>query len=121
MLNQAVYLAMFVLCTVAVFLVPVVYVRRYRYFDDRFRGTVYQRRFRVGWQLMAMGTEIVSFGLMICFIWLLSWPPLGRDQWLMLSLVIFSLGCLCFLSGLSLVQDGFTFLRLRLRRTSPEN
>jgi hypothetical protein len=46
MLNQAVYLAMVVLFGVVAFLVPIFYKRRYRYFAVRFRGTVYQRRFR---------------------------------------------------------------------------
>jgi len=121
MLNQAVYLAMVVLFGVAAFLVPIFYKRRYRYFAVRFRGTVYQQRFQAGWPIMTVGAETLCIGCAIFFIWLLNWPPLGQDQWLTLSLVIFSLGCLCFLVGMSLVQSGFTFLRLSSRRTSPEN
>lgn len=110
MSNQAVYLAMFVLFGVAIFLVPIVYVRRYRYFDLRFRGTVYQRRFQVGWPLMTVEAEMFCLGCAIFFVWLLSWPPLGQDQWLAFSLAIFSPGLLCFLVGMSLVQDGLVFL-----------
>jgi hypothetical protein len=116
----AVYLAMFVLLSACAFLVPVVFVRRYHYYAVRFRGTIYYGRFRFGWPLVTVGSELVSIGGAICCIWLLGWPPLGQDQWLRLWLVIFSLGMLCNLVGLSLVQDGLTFLRMRSRRTSPE-
>lgn len=112
---------MVVLFGVAAFLVPIFYKRRYRYFAVRFRGTTYQRRFQVGWPLMTAGAEMLCIGSAILFIWLLSWQPLSQNQRLTLSLGIFSLGCLCFLVGMSLVQSGFTFLRLSSRQTSPEN
>jgi hypothetical protein len=70
---------------------------------------------------MTVEAEMLCIGSAIFFIWLLNWPPLGQDQWLTLSLVTFSLGCLCFLVGMSLVQDGIIFLALSSRRTTPEN
>lgn len=120
-LNQVVYLVMFVLFSVAAFVVPVVYVRRYRYFAVRIRGTVYQRRFQVGWLLMIPGAVMLCIGCAIVMIWLLNWPPLGPDQWLLLAIVIFSLSFPCLLGGNYLVQDGYAFLRASSRRTSPEN
>ncbi len=113
---HTVYLALFAVMSIYVLLVPLVFVLRYRYFIRRFDGTIYLKRFRVGWPIMSIGIELMCIAGVMVSAWLLEWFPLPQDQWLLLTITAISLGPLCMLVGLALPADGFQYLRTRSRQ-----
>lgn len=111
------YRALFAVMSIYVVLVPLIFVLRYRYYMRRFDMTVYHKQFQVGWPITGVGIELMGIGGVMVAAWLQQWSPLRQDQWLVLTIVTWTLGSLCMLVGLVLTADGFQYIRTQSRHT----